>query len=452
MDDLLADFLSETNESLAELDSALLSLEQSPDDADTLSRIFRLVHTIKGTCGFLSTPRLERVAHAAENVLGRVRDKVLPVTPDLITTVLAAIDVIKVIVAGLAGTGSEAAREDGALIARLDAIAERGFVAADPSAASQPRMPNAETSRSRDAAIAPEPKLAPQTVRVGVDVLEEQMRLVSELVLARNQLLQLARAKEEKSGETSAFAAPLQRLSQITSDLQEGVTKTRMQPIGHAWNKLRRLVRNLEQELGKKIELHMTGGDTELDRQVLELIKDPLTHMVRNSADHGLERPTERREAGKPETGRITLNALHQGGHIIIEMADDGRGLPVDRIRAEALARGLASEAELAAMSDAQIHRFIFLAGFSTAARVTSVSGRGVGMDVVKTNIERTGGTIELASKPGLGTSFTITIPLTHAIVPAFILESGGSGSRSRRSACSSSCTRQAMRQSVAAA
>jgi two-component system chemotaxis sensor kinase CheA len=218
----------------------------------------------------------------------------------------------------------------------------------------------------------------------------------------------------------------LQRLSHITSDLQEGVMKTRMQPIGNAWNKLPRLVRDLARDLGKPIDLVMRGDDTELDRQVLELIKDPLTHMVRNSADHGLEPPAERRAAGKRETGRITLNAFHEGGHIIIEIADDGRSLSVERIRAKALAQGLATEAELAAMNEAQIQRFIFDAGFSTATEVTAVSGRGVGMDVVKTNIERIGGTIGLTSRPGQGTTFTIKIPLTLAIVAALVVQAGG--------------------------
>jgi two-component system chemotaxis sensor kinase CheA len=219
---------------------------------------------------------------------------------------------------------------------------------------------------------------------------------------------------------------PLQRLSHITSELQEGVMKTRMQPIGNAWAKLPRLVRDLANELGKKIELEMRGADTELDRQVLELIKDPLTHMVRNSGDHGLEGPADRRAAGKPETGRILLNAYHQGGHIIIEIGDDGRGLPVEKIRAKVLAQGLATEAELAQMNEHDVLRFIFRPGFSTAQQITSVSGRGVGMDVVKTNIERIGGTIELRSKEGRGTTFTIKIPLTLAIVSALIVQAGG--------------------------
>jgi two-component system chemotaxis sensor kinase CheA len=443
MDDLLADFLTETNENLADLDIALVKLERRPDDSETLSLIFRLVHTIKGTCGFLGLPRLEHVAHAAENVLGKVRDGALTVTPDTVSLVLTALDQIKSILAGLAATGAEPAGEDSELIAALNAVAAGEAapkLAPEPAPEEPPVVEETEEPPPPQAAIAAEPvapRAAPpaaaeavpgepvttvQTIRVTVDVLEDLMTLVSELVLTRNQLLQLARSQEENSG----FTVPLQRLSHITSDLQEGVMKTRMQPIGNAWNKLPRLVRDLAREMNKKIELVMLGADTELDRQVLELIKDPLTHMVRNSGDHGLESPAERRAVGKPETGRITLNAYHEGGHIIIEIADDGRGLPLDRIRAKVLANGLATEAELAGMTEAQLQRFIFRAGFSTSAVVTAVSGRGVGMDVVKTNIEKIGGTIELKSSPGAGTTFTIKIPLTLAIVSALIVEAGG--------------------------
>ena len=450
MDDLLADFLTETTESLAELDTALVKLERTPDDEPTLALIFRLVHTIKGTCGFLGLSRLERVAHAGENVLGRVRDKLLPVTPEIITTVLAALDRIKLIVDGLAATEQEPAGDDTALIAALDAASEgRPLPAATPAPAAPPIAAPVAAPPIAAAPVAAAPVAAPpvattpepaepvqpdapgeaqigaQTIRVGVDVLEDLMTLVSELVLTRNQLLQLARSHEAADNDASGFTVPLQRLSHITSDLQEGVMKTRMQPIGNAWQKLPRLVRDLARDVGKKIELVMRGADTELDRQVLELIKDPLTHMVRNSGDHGLETAAARRAAGKPETGRITLNAYHEGGHIIIEVADDGTGLHVDRIRAKVLSKGLATDAELAGMTDADIQRFIFRAGFSTAAQVTAVSGRGVGMDVVKTNIEKIGGTIDLKSEPGRGTTFTIKIPLTLAIVSALIVEAG---------------------------
>jgi two-component system chemotaxis sensor kinase CheA len=444
MDDLLAEFLTETNESLAELDLALVKLERTPDDKGTLSLIFRMVHTIKGTCGFLGLPRLEHVAHAGENVLGRVRDGELTVTTGVITLVLSALDRIKEIVAALSATGVEPPGDDEPLIAALNRVAA-GEAAPEPAAAAAPPAPDERQEAAPMAAAAPaasapapvreapaevstaseapqaEGPVALQTIRVSVEVLEELMTLVGELVLTRNQLLQISRAQ----GNT-AFSPPLERLSHITSDLQDGVMKTRMQPIGNAWNKLPRLVRDLAKETGKKIELEMRGQDTELDRQILELMRDPLTHMVRNSADHGLEMPDARRAAGKPETGRIMLNARHEGGHILIEVEDDGKGLDVTRIRAKVLAQGLATESELAAMTESQIHSFIFRAGFSTAAVVTSISGRGVGMDVVRSNIERIGGAIELTSTLGKGSCFTIKIPLTLAIVSALIVKACG--------------------------
>ncbi len=413
MDDLLVDFLTETREGLQSLDGALLQLERNPGDRQVLSEVFRTVHTIKGTCGFLGLSRLEGVAHAAENVLGLWRDGTLAVTGAGVSAILAAVDRIRAIVEGLEATGSEPEGDDAPLKATLEATAKGEAPAPAP-------MPDAPTAEAMPATEGGTPG-APQSIRVAVEVLEDLMVLVSELVLTRNQLLQLARAEEN-----AAFAVPLQRLSQITSDLQDGVMKTRMQPIGNAWSKLPRLVRDLSNELGKRIELDMRGAETELDRQVLELIKDPLTHMVRNSADHGLETPEQRRAAGKGETGHILLNAFHEGGHIVLEIGDDGRGLNTDRIRQKVLAQGLASEAELAGMGEHDIHRFIFRAGFSTAAEVTSVSGRGVGMDVVKTNIERIGGLVDLRSKEGRGTTFTIKIPLTLAIAAALIVEAGG--------------------------
>jgi two-component system chemotaxis sensor kinase CheA len=469
MDDLLSEFLTETGESLSTLDVELVKLEQNPEPT-ILSNIFRLVHTIKGTCGFLGLPRLEAVAHAAENVLGKFRDGELAVTPAAVTLILASIDRIKMILQHIEETESEPEGNDKDLIALLNAHAEGKSPAAEPapapaaaaasvveaSAPAQEMKPEAEEEPVAEAVAAPapvpvsqpaatapqvpatalattpaapvlqmeEPKesaVAAQTIRVNVDLLENLMTLVSELVLTRNQLLQMVRGKDD-----SEFATPLQRLSHITTDLQEGVMKTRMQPIGNAWAKLPRIVRDLSVEMKKKIDLQMIGAETELDRQVLELIKDPLTHMVRNSADHGLEPTEERRLIGKPEVGKVLLNAYHEGGHIIIEITDDGRGLNIDRIRQKVLANGLASEGEVEQMSEQQIAQYIFRAGFSTAEKVTSVSGRGVGMDVVRTNIEKIGGTVELKTQQGKGTSFVIKIPLTLAIVSALIVECAG--------------------------
>jgi two-component system, chemotaxis family, sensor kinase CheA len=443
MDDLLTEFLTETSESLGLLDSQLVELEQNPEDPALLGSIFRIVHTIKGTCGFLGLSRLEKVAHAGENVLGRIRDGALAVSPEVVSIVLEAIDRIKAIVAALAETAAEPAGDDSQVIARLgqlledksetaeipafedieigapatnaDKPAEDGHAAAKGAAmASGAGAPNpAASGHERD--------LGNQAIRVNVELLEDLMTTVSELVLTRNQLMQTLRAQKD-----SAFAAPLHRLSQVTTELQEGVMKTRMQPIGTAWGKLPRLVRDLARELGKKLDLRMIGAETELDRQVLEMVKDPLTHMVRNCADHGIETPAERVSVGKAETGTITLHAYHVGGHIVVEIADDGKGLDIARIRKKVVENGLASESELAAMTEQQVQQFIFKAGFSTAAQVTSVSGRGVGMDVVRTNIEKIGGTVELQSEAGKGSRFIIKIPLTLAIVSALIVECAG--------------------------
>ncbi|OUS18819.1 hybrid sensor histidine kinase/response regulator [Rhodospirillales bacterium 47_12_T64] len=482
MDDLLSEFLTETGEGLTTLDVELVKLEQNPNDSELLGNIFRLMHTIKGTCGFLGLPRLESVAHAGENIMNKFRDKELSVTPTGVSLILECLDQIRDILATLEATEQEPEGDDSDLIARLNAHAEGGDQAAAPEPEQSAPAPvdvaidvpdddeeedelekafrlalgpdelaaqaATEVANSEPAA-APEPvaevvelkpapapkpvanKAAPpapktdagssvanQSIRVSVEVLENLMTMVSELVLTRNQTLQILRAHKE-----SDFATPLQRLNHVVSDLQEGVMKTRMQPIGNAWAKLPRIIRDLSHELDKKIDLVMKGAETELDRQVLELIKDPLTHMVRNSADHGLEMPNERVAAGKPETGQVILNAYHEGGHIIIQISDDGKGLNTDRIKAKCVENGLISEAEMDGMNDQQIQQFIFKPGFSTADAVTAVSGRGVGMDVVRTNIEKIGGTVELNSTEGKGTIFTIKIPLTLAIVSALIVE-----------------------------
>jgi two-component system, chemotaxis family, sensor kinase CheA len=483
MDDLLREFLTETNESLDVVDVELVRFEQDPNNAKILDNIFRLVHTIKGTCGFLGLPRLEALAHAAETLMGKFRDG-MPVTGDAVTIILSTIDRIKELLDELESRQQEPEGEDRDLISELERMALHGPAATPaPAPAAAPAKSNqavgtlvnqtlerplrvgevsldelerafretqaepapvaAQETAPAPAQTAPAPakakrepqraephkddegggdaKVANQSIRVNVETLEHLMTMVSELVLTRNQLLEIVRRHED-----SEFKVPLQRLSNVTAELQEGVMKTRMQPIGNAWQKLPRVVRDLSTELNKHIELEMHGAETELDRQVLDLIKDPLTHMVRNSADHGLETPQERRTAGKPDKGTIRLSAYHEGGHIIIEIADDGRGLNTERIKAKAVANGLASEAEVEKMTEAQIHKFIFAPGFSTAAKITSVSGRGVGMDVVRTNIDLIGGTVDVKSVPGQGSSFVIKIPLTLAIVSALIVESAG--------------------------
>src|SRR5215207_2735877 len=494
MDDLLREFLTETSESLDTVDNQLVRFEQDPNNAKILDNIFRLVHTIKGTCGFLGLPRLEALAHAGETLMGKFRDG-MPVTAEAVSLILSSIDRIKEILAGLEASETEPEGSDEDLIVKLHDMVERGMQAmsgsvtpipaaaeaAPPVVAAPPVQPavtegtlvpqilerqlrpgevsldelerafretatemapvasapapkaaaeepvkekkavKKPAAAAADVDVAEGDKIANQSIRVNVDTLEHLMTMVSELVLTRNQLLEISRRNED-----TEFKVPLQRLSNVTAELQEGVMKTRMQPIGNAWQKLPRIVRDLSGELGKQIELEMHGADTELDRQVLDLIKDPLTHMVRNSADHGLETPEARRDAKKPEKGTIRLSAYHEGGHIIIEISDDGRGLNTDRIKAKVISNGLVTEAELEKMTEAQIHKFIFAPGFSTAAAVTSVSGRGVGMDVVRTNIDQIGGTIDIKSVAGEGSSFTIKIPLTLAIVSALIVEAAG--------------------------
>lgn len=450
MDDLIVEFLTETNESLGELDTDLIKLEQNPNDKDLISKIFRLMHTIKGTCGFLGLPRLETVAHRAENVMGRFRDGDLEVTAAYVSLILESLDRVRFILSHIEAHGTEPEGSDAELIEKLDAVYEGRDTPAAAPAAPTPGPVEAEAypqetsveevipveeSRSTPAAATPsaaptadkgdkesgESAVANQSLRVNMGVLENLMTMVSELVLTRNQLLQIARSEKD-----SGFATPLQRLNHVVSDLQEGVMKTRMQPIGNAWAKLPRIIRDLSIELGKKIDLVMEGQDTELDRQVLDMIKDPLTHMVRNSGDHGVETPAERIKVGKPETGKIHLRAYHEGGHIIIEIADDGKGLPTDKIRKKIVANGLVSEEDAAKLSPQQIHQYIFHAGLSTAEKVTSVSGRGVGMDVVRTNIEKIGGSIEMKSTEGKGSTFYIKIPLTLAIVSSLIVEAAG--------------------------
>ena len=483
MDDLIQEFITETSESLSTLDLELVKLEQNPNDTEILGNIFRLVHTIKGTCGFLGLPRLESVAHAGENVLGKIRDKQIEVSSQAISLVLESLDAIKGIMDYLGEHGEEPKGDDSDLIRRLNQFADsNGAVYEGPGGAGAEPAPEPAVAEDlvsiedfvpvpatwvpdpepepvvEHVAVAPsvpvvmpearlpEPvrSVSPQvkqeavekglastdakgggndsaSIRVSLSVLENLMQMVGELVLTRNQLMQIVRTRED-----TEIKAPLQHLSHITTELQEGVMKTRMQPIGNAWAKFPRLIRDLSLELNKKIDLKMVGAETELDRQLLEMIKDPLTHMVRNSCDHGLELPEQRKAAGKSETGMVTLSAYHEGGHIIIEISDDGRGINIDRIKEKAIQNGLVSEAEIAQMSEKQIMQFIFRAGFSTAEKVTSVSGRGVGMDVVRANIEKIGGTVELESKMGLGSTFHIKIPLTLAIVSVLIVEASG--------------------------
>lgn len=462
MDELLRDFLTETTEHIEGAETQLVLFERNPSDASLITSIFRLVHTIKGTSSFLGLERLERVGHAAESVMGMLRDGVPP-TQHSVSIILAAIDRIKTIIDEIGRNGGEPPGDDSAIISALEAYYAAGSEAAanaaaaeqaakaaapvsEPAAAATPApapmaatpapvveadpepVVSKEPAKAADSAPASQSKgqsgggtSNQESIRVSVDTIERMMQLVSELVLSRNQLLELARHREDDTIKT-----PLQHLSTLTSDLQDAVMRARMQPVGRLYANLPRLVRELSTSLGKSIDLVTEGADTELDRQLIEVIRDPLTHLIRNCADHGIERPEERLAKGKPERGEIRVSAAHEAGQITIDIADDGKGLDTERIKKKILSQGLATEQDLRAMSNEEIYRYIFEPGFSTAQVVSNVSGRGVGMDVVRTNIEAIGGSVSLSSIEGKGSRFSMRIPLTLAIAPALIIEVAG--------------------------
>lgn len=417
MDDLLDDFLAETDENLDALTNDLVAWEKNPGDRSLLDGIFRFFHTIKGNSGFLDFARLGRLSHAAETALARARDGGVEPDGAFVSTILLAIDQIRALLVVLAETREEPSGCDAELISRLeDAAAPHRQESVGKAASMRAVQPMAEGH-----GLAPSVKAAPPaTVRVPVGLLDRLMGLASELVLARNALVRSARHGEEIPNTL------IEHVSACVTDLQDGINRTRMQPIEGLWTPLPRLVRDLSHELGKDVRLVLEGGDTEIDRQLLEVIRDPIGHMVRNAIDHGIEDEAARRQAGKAATGTLRLSAHQSGGHILIELNDDGRGISPDRLRARVVAMGLMSADAAAALSDSAAQALIFEPGLSTASAVTSISGRGVGMDVVKTNLERIGGTVEVNSRVGHGTSFIIRVPLTLTIVPALIVGVGG--------------------------
>jgi two-component system chemotaxis sensor kinase CheA len=465
-DDVIKEFLVECYESLDGLDSDFISLEENPNDRERLASIFRTVHTIKGTSGFLAFPTLERVTHVGENLLVPLRDGKFELTHDMASSLLGMVDAIREILGNIEQEGSEGDENYEDLVAQLESMLhEKPAMPGEPSAdaesiaeeqpASEESADDSEPEPQLDdepavsepaatvAAATVQPKsnpkpakpagkqassqkktdssLADSTIRIDVRLLDKLMNLVGELVLARNQIVQFS-----ESSEDAGMMAASQRLNLITTELQEGVMKTRMQPIRNAWSKLPRVVRDLSSTCGKTVEVQMEGADTELDKTILEAIKDPLTHIVRNSVDHGIETPETRSAAGKSPEGTLTLRAFHEGGQVIIEISDDGGGINPERIRAKAIQNELLTEAQAETMNDRELTSLILLPGFSSAEKVTNVSGRGVGMDVVKTNIERIGGTLDIQSEMGIGTTLRIKIPLTLAIVPALIVATGG--------------------------
>jgi two-component system chemotaxis sensor kinase CheA len=483
LDDLVKEFLVESYENLDRLDQDFLALEKDAADRERLSSIFRTIHTIKGTCGFLGLHKLEGVTHVGESLLSRLRDGEMTATSEIVSGLLAMVDAVREILGSIETTASEGNGDYTKIIENLTRLKENRAAGATPAAPAAPaaaavKPPAAsgstqstatatttavtttatattatapagtpaghESESPVDSAVHPQAQIsaepakaavpaAPESgkstessssnsgIRVDVGLLDRLMNLVGELVLARNQILQFS-----ATVESATLAGSTQRLNLITSELQEGVMKTRMQPIGNVWSKFPRIVRDLSQICGKKIRVEMEGKETELDKTIIEAIKDPLTHIIRNSVDHGIESSEKRLAAGKDAEGRLFLRAFHEGGQVNIEIIDDGGGVHLDRVRAKAIERGLITVEQAAKMSEREVVNLIFLPGFSTAEKITNVSGRGVGMDVVKTNIEKIGGTVDLQSKFGQGTTLRIRIPLTLAIIPALVVTSGG--------------------------
>ncbi|MGC2187148.1 MAG: chemotaxis protein CheA [Candidatus Sulfotelmatobacter sp.] len=472
--DIVKDFLVESYENLDRLDRELVGLEKTPEDREALGSVFRTIHTIKGTCGFLGFNKLEAVAHVGENLLTRLRDRQLTLTPEITTALLTMVDAVRQMLSQIEKTGLEGERDDSVLIATLTRLLQppaptapaKSVRAAEGPSETTEVPPNIGDILMQRAGVTPaELRLAakqqkegdprrigeilveqgaalpadvvdalriqqsarPQiavsdsTVRVDVGLLDKVMNLVGELVLARNQVLQFANRMKDTS-----FLAASQRLNLITTELQEGVMKTRMQPIGNIWGQFPRTVRDVALGCSKEVAIEMEGKETELDKTIIEAIKDPLTHLVRNSVDHGIELPKDRVKAGKDRTGRLILRAFHEGGQVHIEITDDGAGLNAERIRKKAVERALINPEQAARMTEREIFNLIFLPGFSTAEKVTNVSGRGVGMDVVKTNVEKIGGTVDVESTAGRGTTVRVKIPLTLAIIPALVVTCSG--------------------------
>ncbi len=487
-DDEIREFLIESNENLANLDREIVQLEQNPEDAELISGAFRTIHTIKGTCGFFGYSILGSVAHVTENLLSQVREGQRPLTPELISLVLESVDAIKRLLANIEETAEEGEDTTGPLRARLEQAHRnvgqgQAAQAASVETALPPVGPHSEPAREAAWATAPavdntpdtlqaedagavvpaktpiahpalqaaavsetsavvtqqtqreasveagkeagkDALLADSTIRVDVALLNRLMNLVGELVLARNQLLQ------DTSSHNPALQQTSQRLNLITSELQEGVMKTRMQPIGVVWNKLPRVVRDLAAQCGKRIQIEMDGAGTELDKTIIEAIKDPLTHIVRNACDHGIEMPEVRLSKNKKAEGLLVLRAYHEGGVVNIEISDDGAGINAERVKTKAVEKGLLRIEQVAQMSERDALHLIFLPGFSTAAAITSISGRGVGMDVVKTNIEKIGGSVEVQNRSESGTVIRIKIPLTLAIIPGLVVTLGKEAGR----------------------
>ena len=474
MDEVIKEFLIESNEGLDRFDRDLIALEKDKTSRELLDSIFRAVHTIKGTGGVLGYEKLVSISHLGESVLSRMRDGVLLLAPEIATALLAMADSLRCILEQIGESGKEGDGDCSAVLQQLSAVLNNPPLVSPPARAeaiSSAQSGNQDASavpklgeilvtsqvckaEDVDAAVElqqegdPRPlgeilvanraaapagiadalkaqiehhDLASNTIRVDVALLDKVMNLVGELVLARNQVLQFTGTQED-----SGFLSTAQRLNLITTELQEGVMKTRMQPIGNVWSKLPRIVRDLSLGCGKRVEVQMEGAETELDKTIIEAIKDPLTHIIRNAVDHGIERPEVRQARGKSPDGRLRLRAFHEGGQVNIEISDDGDGIATEKLKAKAIAKGIISAEHAARMSEREVLNLVFAPGLSTVEQVSNISGRGVGMDVVKTNIEKIGGTVDVQSTSGQGTLLKIKIPLTLAIIPALVVTSGG--------------------------
>jgi len=405
MDDLIADFVAECREMLEALGGEIVAWEAEPDDRARLDSIFRFVHTVKGNCGFFEFPRLEALSHAAEDALADVRAGRRQPDGPLVSAVLAIIDRIGEMVAAIEAGEEMPAGDDSALIDALAPGAE---------GPATPLVTAAADGHGKSSA-------APRTIRLSVELLDRVMSTVSDMVLARNELARRLRESPTDVPVDGAF----ERLSSIIAEMRDAITRTRMQRIENLFVGLPRMVRDLSAELGRQVLVDIEGGDVELDREMIEMIRDPLTHIIRNAVDHGIEPPAERLKAGKREIGILSVSARQSGNQILIDIHDDGRGIDGKKLVEKAIAAGTVDKADAAQMTPREQLALIFEAGLSTAKEVTAISGRGVGMDVVRSNVERIGGIVEVDSKPGEGTRMTLRVPLTLTIIPALTVSIG---------------------------
>lgn len=414
MDEALAAFLAESHEALGRLESDLVTVEQNPGDAAVVANIFRAIHTIKGTCGFFGFPRLEKLTHVAEDALSLLRDGRIALSFDMVNSLLALVDAVRIMLVQIEDTGRDGDNDYPDLVAAF--IRHAGGAAPVAAVAVPAPAAGAEADRALDE-IERSAVTVDGSIRVGVGLLDKLMNVVGELVLARNRILQHA----GNIGDAALVRAS-NRLNIVTTELQEGLMQTRMQPVSVLWSSFPRLVRDLEVQTGKSVRLEREGDGTEVDRTLLQAIRDPLTHLIRNAVDHGIEAPATRVAAGKPAQGVLRLRAFHESGYVIVEVIDDGAGINTAAVLQRALDRGLVRAEQAARLGERDILGFLFAPGFSTAAQVTSISGRGVGLDVVRTNIEQVGGAVEIETKAGAGTVFRLKVPLTLAIIQALVV------------------------------